>query len=37
MIPDWPALKSFALGLNLPQVTIAHPWGNEALKTAAST
>ena len=32
MIPDWPALKAFALALNLPQVTIAHPWGNESLK-----
>ncbi|MBK8439554.1 MAG: MmcQ/YjbR family DNA-binding protein [Rhodobacter sp.] len=32
MIPDWPALKSFALSLDLPQVTLAHPWGNEALK-----
>lgn len=32
MIPDWPALKTFALALDLPQVTIAHPWGNEALK-----
>lgn len=32
MIADWPALKSFALSLNLPQVTLAHPWGNECLK-----
>lgn len=32
MIPDWPTLKAFALAMNLPQVTLAHPWGNEALK-----
>ena len=32
MIQDWPALKSFALSLDLPQVTLAQPWGNEALK-----
>lgn len=32
MLADWPALKSFALGLGLPEVTLAHPWGNEALK-----
>ena len=32
MIADWPALKAHALALGLPQVTLAHPWGNEALK-----
>lgn len=32
MLADWPALKAFALGLNLPIVTLAHPWGHEALK-----
>ena len=32
MLADWPALKSFALGLGLPEVTLAHPWGHEALK-----
>jgi hypothetical protein len=32
MIHTWPALKSFALALNLPMVTIDHPWGNECLK-----
>ncbi len=32
MIADWPALKALALGLGLPGVTEARPWGNEALK-----
>ena len=32
MLADWPALKAFALGLGLPEVTLAHPWGHEALK-----
>lgn len=32
MIPDWPALKSLALSLALPRVTVDHPWGHEALK-----
>lgn len=32
MIDTWPDLKSFALSLNLPQVTIDTPWGNECLK-----
>ena len=32
MIADWPALKSFALSLDLPQITLAHPWGHEVLK-----
>ena len=32
MISSWPTLKSFALGLGLPEVTLAHPWGHEALK-----
>lgn len=31
-ITDWPALKAFALSLNLPEVTLAHPWGHECLK-----
>lgn len=32
MLPDWPALKALALDLNLPEVALAHPWGNECLK-----
>jgi hypothetical protein len=32
MITNWPDLKSLALSLNLPQVTVDYPWGNEALK-----
>ena len=32
MISTWPQLKSLALGLNLPEVTLAHPWGHEVLK-----
>jgi hypothetical protein len=32
MIADWPALKDFALSLDLPMVTLALPWGHEALK-----
>lgn len=32
MLADWPALKAFALGFDLPMVTLAHPWGHEALK-----
>ena len=31
-VPDWPALKALALSLDLPQVTVAHPWGHEVLK-----
>ena len=31
-LQDWPALKAFALSLNLPQVTVEYPWGNESLK-----
>ena len=31
-IKDWPELKSLALGLGLPEVTLATPWGHEALK-----
>jgi hypothetical protein len=31
-LPDWPALRALALDLGLPGVTVAHPWGNEALK-----
>ena len=32
MIHTWPDLKAHALSLNLPEVTIDFPWGNEALK-----
>lgn len=32
MIHTWPELKAFALGLDLPMVTVDHPWGNECLK-----
>jgi hypothetical protein len=32
LIRDWPELKALALGLDLPMVTVDHPWGNEALK-----
>lgn len=32
MLRDWPELRDFALALDLPEVTIAHPWGHEALK-----
>ncbi|WP_225029474.1 MmcQ/YjbR family DNA-binding protein [Xinfangfangia pollutisoli] len=32
MIADWPGLKAVALALDLPQVTLATPWGHEALK-----
>jgi len=32
MIASWPDLREFALGLNLPEVTLATPWGHEALK-----
>ena len=32
MIHDWPQLREFALSLGLPEVTLAHPWGHEALK-----
>ena len=32
MLADWSTLKAFALGLDLPMVTLAHPWGHEALK-----
>ena len=32
MIKDWPGLKGFALALDLPEVTLATPWGQEALK-----
>ena len=32
MISTWPDLRAFALGLNLPEVTLATPWGHEALK-----
>lgn len=32
MIRDWAELKAFALGLCLPEITLATPWGHEALK-----
>ena len=32
MIRDWAELKAFAQSLDLPRVTLEHPWGNEALK-----
>jgi hypothetical protein len=32
MIRDWPELRDFALSLELPEVTLAYPFGNEALK-----
>lgn len=32
MLASWPDLKAFALGLDLPMVTLAHPWGHEALR-----
>ncbi len=32
MITSWPELRAFALGLNLPDVTLATPWGHEALE-----
>jgi hypothetical protein len=31
MLPNWPALKAFALELGLPEVTLAHLWGNALL------
>ncbi len=32
MIRNWPELKKFSLGLGLAEVTLATPWGHEALK-----
>jgi hypothetical protein len=32
MIATWSELKSLALGLNLPEITTAYPWGHEMLK-----
>jgi hypothetical protein len=32
VIWTWPELRELALGLGLPEVTLAHPWGHEALK-----
>ena len=32
MIRDWAELKAFAQSLDLPRITLEHPWGNEALK-----
>jgi len=31
-ITDWPGLRAFALGLDLPEVTDAVSWGNPTLK-----
>jgi hypothetical protein len=31
VIATWAELKSLALGLNLPEVSLAHPWGHEVL------
>lgn len=32
MIQNWAELKAFALALDLPEITLATPWGHEALK-----
>jgi hypothetical protein len=32
LIATWPQLRDFALGLSLPEVTVAHPHGHESLK-----
>ena len=32
MITTWPQLRDLALGLNLPEVTTAYPFGHETLK-----
>lgn len=32
VIQNWAELKAFALGLDLPEITHATPWGHEALK-----
>jgi hypothetical protein len=32
LIRSWPELRDFALGLNLPEVTIDYPFGQESLK-----
>lgn len=32
MIRSWPDLRELALGLNLPEVALAYPWGHESLK-----
>lgn len=32
LISDWASLKILALGMNLPEITLATPWGHEALK-----
>ena len=32
MIQDWAELKAFALSLELPEITLATPWGHVALK-----
>jgi hypothetical protein len=32
VIATWAELKSLALGLNRPEVTLAHPWRHEVLK-----
>ena len=32
MINGWDDLRALALSLDLPQVTVAYPWGHEVLK-----
>ena len=32
LISSWPALRDLALDLNLPEVTLTHPFGHESLK-----
>lgn len=32
VIQNWAELKAFALALALPKITLATPWGHEALK-----
>jgi hypothetical protein len=32
LIRAWPELRDFALGLNLPEVTVDYPHGHESLK-----
>lgn len=32
MIESWKDLKSLALAMSLPEITLATPWGHEALK-----
>ena len=37
MIHRWEELRGLALGLNLPEVTVTHPWGHETLKAFGKT